>query len=56
MAITSGRDARTQLPPKKFFNHSESHLPSFPREVVIFYHLLEVGGKWENKEGEKRRE
>ena len=53
MAITSGGDARTQLPPK-FYNHSESHLPFlFPREEVIFRPLAGDNGR-SKKEEEKR--
>ena len=57
MAITSGGDARTQLP-QKILNHSESPLPSFFPRGSYFYHFLEVGGngrtKKKRREGEKR--
>ena len=48
MAITSGGDARTQLPKKFKITQKVLSLP-FSREEVIFDHLLEVGGNGRTK-------
>ena len=53
MAITSGGDARTQLP-KNFKTTQKALSLPFSREVVILDHLLEVGGNGRTKKEEKR--
>ena len=56
MAITSGGDARTLLPPKILKPLRKPSPFLFSKEEVILNHLLEVGGngRTKKKEGEER--